>query len=157
MGSISWYPFVAPSAGYSPYPKFEENDQLLYNNEPSCLSPYLYDWNGIPCVSIIAKDGRTFSKISDVLSIHPWLNKNSKLNLESIFNNIKCSFHDLKRQCNMEFKNYIEDCKEKNSFLFPLGLRHNVLSLSESIIYWEKFGPSWEHYDAQRLHDNTMQ
>eukprot|EP00943_MAST-04B_sp_MAST-4B-sp1_P007247 g7247.t1 len=139
-----------------PWHQFEEKDQLLYNNDLSCLSPYLYDWNGIPCVSIIAKDGQTFSKLSDVLSIHPWL-KNSKLKLKSIFNNIKCSFQDLKRQCNLEFKNYIEDCKEKNSFLFPLGLRHNVLSLSESIIYWEKFGPSWEHYDAQRLRDNTMQ
>ena len=141
-----------------PWKKFEDENKLLLSNDISCLSPYLYDWNGIPCIAIYENDDSKFkvNTISDVLLRHPWL-KHSELNIKDVFNNVKCSFHDLNRKCDMKFKNYIEDCKEKNSFLFPLGFRHTTLSLSDAIAYWKKFGPAWANYNEKRLYENTMQ
>ena len=39
----------------TPWNKFEERNQLLSSNDHSCLAPYLYDWNGIPCTPIFLK------------------------------------------------------------------------------------------------------
>ena len=141
----------------TPWNKFEERNQLLSSNDHSCLAPYLYDWNGIPCTPIFSQDGSTrFTRFSDVLSNHPWLGSSSKQKkLEDIFKHVKCSFHDLKKNCNMNFEHYVEDCKDKNSYLYPLRMRYNVLKLSDSITFWAKFGPAWRHFDEKRLKENT--
>ena len=35
----------------------------------------------------------------------------------------------------MNFEDYVEDCKDKNSYLYPLRMRYNVLKLSDSITF----------------------
>ena len=55
----------------------------------------------------------------------------------------------------MNFEHYVEDCKDKNSYLYPLRMRYNVLKLSDSITFWAKFGPAWRHFDEKRLKENT--